>query len=131
MKPNVWESRTNILIQDLGVNIGLSAPYFRLIYPDFKIVLVEQSSRNIELAIRNTALTEFEYMIGAIADKEMRSTLVDLGEVSDGFRVEESIDGKLTTFTVNGLLEKYSQFLFIVKIDIEGYESQLFISKKE
>lgn len=119
------------LIIDLGANIGLSSLYFGLVYPGSTIILVEPSIRNMELAKRNTKSLDCIYMLNAISNKSMRVRLVDPGIGPDGFRVEVANEGEIQAITVNELLQTYHQEPFIIKIDIEGFESQLFSSNTE
>ncbi len=117
------------LIVDLGANIGASAMFFMLTYPDARVVAVEPDKENCELLSRNTSGFDCICVEGVIASGKGRANLVDPGIGSWGFRTEIDGGGKLETFTVPELIEQHGGeqfFPFIVKIDIEGAESELF-----
>lgn len=114
------------LILDLGSNIGLSALYFSLTIPNAEIVLVEPSNRNMEIARQNTRGLKCHYVNGAIASGKSRISLVDPGLGPDSYRVCMEEDGLIETYTVNEILNSFNSTPYLVKIDIEGSELNLF-----
>jgi hypothetical protein len=114
------------LVLDLGGNIGLSALYFSLTIENSTVVIVEPSERNMILAKKNTRGRNFIYIRGAISSKKGKVKLIDPGLGSDAYRVELESDGPIETFTVNEILEATKIKPFLVKIDIEGFEDDLF-----
>ena len=119
------------LILDLGSNIGISALYFSLTIPNAHIILVEPSQRNMDIAKKNTKAFNCNYVTGAIASSKLRMNLVDPGLGPDAFRVEINENGSVETFTVNELLESFETNPFLIKIDIEGSEANLFESNTD
>ncbi len=119
------------VILDLGSNIGLSALYFSLTIPNAEIILVEPSPRNMDIAKRNTKGCKCHYVIGAIASSKSKLRLVDPGLGPDGYRVELNEGGLVETFTVGELIQPLDSNPFLIKIDIEGFESNLFESNTD
>lgn len=114
------------LILDLGGNIGLSAIYFSLTIKNSTIILVEPSERNINLAKKNTKGRNCIYLQGAISSNKAKVKLVDPGKGSDAYRVEIDDSGPIQTFTINEILGLTDINPYLVKIDIEGFEQDLF-----
>lgn len=117
------------LIIDLGANIGASATYFLLTYPSARVLAVEPDRDNFELLVANTANSDCISLRGAAASQKGSVSLVDPGLGAWGMRTQLGA-GPLETFTVPELMEKHSNnnqfFPFIIKIDIEGAEAELF-----
>lgn len=114
------------LVLDLGGNIGLSALYFCLTIENATVVIVEPSERNILLAKKNTIGQDCIYIEGAISSKKGKAKLLDPGLGSDAYRVELDSAGSINVYTVNELIQNLSIKPFLVKIDIEGFEYNLF-----
>lgn len=119
------------IILDLGSNIGISALYFSLTIPNAEIILVEPSQRNMDIAKRNTKDCNCHYIVGAIASSKSKLSLVDPGLGPDAYRVELNDVGLVDTFTVDELIQPLDNNPFLIKIDIEGFESNLFESNTD
>lgn len=136
---NVYESlsaKGAPLILDLGANIGLSSVYFRHVWPQAKIVAVEPSTDNF--AVLKTNLggdSKSEPLLAGISSKASRLALNDEAAEKNAFTtkvlepgVADGVDG----ITVPDILARFPEsggyFPFIAKIDIEGFESDLFAS---
>ena len=117
------------LIIDLGANIGASAMYFLLSYPNSRVVAVEPDTGNFELLASNSRDFDCIAIKGVAASQKGYARVCDPGYGHWGFRTEIDADGETETFTVPELMDKYGGekfFPFIIKIDIEGAESELF-----
>lgn len=122
------------LIIDLGANIGASAMYFALSYPNSKVIAVEPDPGNFELLSKNMHAFDCIPVKAAVASEKGYVKLCDPGYGHWGFRTEVDTDGEIETVTVPELVSKYGGegfFPFIVKIDIEGAEAELFSSNSE
>lgn len=118
------------LILDLGANIGLVSSYFHQIYPEARIVAVEPDEGNCELARQNLP-DRSTLLKSAISSKAGHANLVDTGR-NCGFRVEPTSDGGVNMITVPAILEEFREARpFLIKIDIEGFEEDLFSSNLE
>jgi FkbM family methyltransferase len=116
------------LIVDCGANIGLSARYFATEYPSAKIVGLEPDIGNA--AIARTQCKNFnkvEIRQAAIGAESGFATVENPNVDANEFRTRRTSVGDVNVVTINQLLEEFSNAeLFIVKIDIEGFESDLF-----
>jgi FkbM family methyltransferase len=117
------------LILDLGANIGATALYFSVEYPDSKIVAVEPEKHNVELLKLNCKNLNAVVLEGAIASRPGKLFLQDPGMGDWGFRVGASGEYQVDLFTVDAILElvgRDNMAPLICKIDIEGAEKDLF-----
>lgn len=131
---DIKDSGAHPLIIDCGANIGLASKYFSQTYPSAKIIAIEPDKANIQQAKFNNDSFNVSFLEAAIASTEARGDLIDPGLGNNAFRVAESSDGNLNMFSVNSIIkdaeEKHLQ-PFIIKIDIEGFESELFSRNTE
>ena len=123
--------RTPVII-DGGANIGASALWFTRQYPDARVVAVEPDTDNFRLLKFNTAACEniepVQAALGAEPGFVEVTNAVGLGWAAQTKRVDTGTPivmiGDIPTSVEGGKL-------FIVKIDIEGFESDLFSSGLE
>lgn len=122
------------LIVDCGANIGLSARYFAEEYPLAKIVAIEPDFGNIELAKANCADKEnVDFRNCAIGSTSGFVTIANTEDFSNAFRTEinNSTDG-IPLVTMEDILTEFEDHeLFLVKVDIEGFEDDLFSKNTE
>lgn len=131
---NIYKSLTenNIkpLILDLGANIGASAVFFGMTYPNSKIVAIEPNKSNFDILKKNTNHLDIISELAAIDSENGTCILSDPGEGEWGYRTIENKDGvevnkiSLRDITFN-MLHK-GHIPLICKIDIEGAEINLF-----
>lgn len=117
------------LIIDCGGNIGLASRYFAENYPKAKVVCIEPDPSNLAQAKRNNLSANIVFMESAIGSEKNRGKIIDPGLGNNGYRISCAEDGATEIISINGLLEQYAapdHVPFIVKIDIEGFESELF-----
>ena len=114
-------------------NIGLSAAYFARCFPAARILGIEPEAGNVALARRNCAANGFSqvsFLQAAIASAPHKGgAVVDPGLGAWGFRVDPAAPGDLEFVSVDGLIEAPANaglVPFIIKIDIEGFERDLF-----
>jgi FkbM family methyltransferase len=120
------------LILDCGANIGISADYFAQHYPAARIVAIEPDRDNIELARRNCATPQVEFLHAGIAAEDGRGAVVDLGLGAWAIRTERAEDGPIAMLSVATILERYPDAVpLLIKIDIEGFEQELFSKNTE
>jgi FkbM family methyltransferase len=130
--------RKAALIIDAGANIGASPVFFASTFPKARVVAIEPEKDNFELLSANTQGLSVECIHGAVACMPGLADLIDPGEGSWGFRTSNLVDGKPTNqtiqcITINEIYEAHTHgyFPFIVKIDIEGGEHNLFSEATE
>jgi FkbM family methyltransferase len=119
------------VILDLGANIGLSACYFHLLWPEARIIAVEPDPDNARLLRENVAGFDAIVVEGAAAGKSGRTRIVDSQVEKNAVRVT-AVDcdglGDVEAVSVPDLLQRHGHggAPFIAKIDIEGGERDLF-----
>jgi FkbM family methyltransferase len=128
---NQVEQSKSKLILDLGANIGVAAVYFSIVFPDSHIVCLEPASGNLNLLKTNTkGLNNIEILHGAIGSQDGELSLFDPGIGNNGFRTfGPQVDEveRVKSYSVHTVLELFpSSEPFLIKIDIEGAEKQLF-----
>lgn len=130
---SLYRAAVRPLIIDAGANIGASAVWLALTYPNATVLAVEPERRNFECLVRNTK--EFPSVVpihAAISSRRGSLFLSDPGQGDWGFRTSsDAVDGsyEVPALTLDDLLDREpdaSPFMF--KIDIEGAEADLFES---
>lgn len=126
------------LVVDAGANIGASPVFFVDHIPGAKVVAIEPHADNFSLLKRNVEGLDVEPLHAAIASTRGRARVVDPGEGHWGYRTENlngdmAARGTVARLTVGGIYQKHSDmcFPFLVKIDIEGGEGDLFSANTE
>lgn len=125
------EPKTPKLILDIGANIGISVVFYSVTYPDSTVVAIEPSSQNIELLKKNVEpYKKVSFLQAAIGPVDGTVKLFDPGIGNNGFRTFGQIGDVLEdvdVVSINSLLEAYKEYIpFLVKIDVEGAEKELF-----
>jgi FkbM family methyltransferase len=126
---DILKSGRTPLIIDCGGNIGLAAKYFADEYPSAKVVSIEPNAGNVEAARRNCSgynnITVDQAAIGPSSgfveidnqDAEANAYRVSVTDRTSGIKMK----------TVTDIASEFDRCsLFIVKIDIEGFEADLF-----
>jgi FkbM family methyltransferase len=116
------------LVIDCGGNIGLASRYFSMTYPGSKIICVEPDRENIIQGKLNN-LSNIYFYEAAIGSSDSHGTIIDLGLGNDAYRISNDGVGDIRIISINSLLNE-PEFVdtrpFIIKIDIEGFENELF-----
>ena len=121
------------LILDLGANNGASARWFAREYPEASIVAVEPDPDNARICRMNTEGFRVEVVAAAIGGSPGHVSLDTATKASVSYTTTRSDDGGVPVVTVGQILADHGtdHELFIVKIDIEGFEDDLFASDTE
>lgn len=119
------------LIVDLGANIGLSAAYFSLMWPQATVVAVEPEAANFEqLMVNARERPQIVPLHRAASNRHEMVAIANPDTDPVGFQTRRCEGEGIQTVTVPELLQKFSwrdgYLPFILKVDIEGYESALF-----
>lgn len=118
------------LIIDGGGNIGTAAVYFATKFPSAHIVSVEPDGANFSLIQRNCERLDVEPVHAAFGAREGWLVVTDLGRGEWGYVTRPEGDGeRVPAITLEKLVRDkksagYSPF--ILKLDIEGAEKDLF-----
>lgn len=126
------------LIVDAGANIGVTTLFFATIIPNASIVAIEPDLENFKLLELNVRGLQVEPLRGAVASKPGLARVVDPGIGHWGYRTETIEDGSgahqvVPRLTINDIYRQRAArcFPFIVKVDIEGGEADLFSASTE
>jgi FkbM family methyltransferase len=126
------------LIVDAGANIGATAVYFVLTFPNSSVVAIEPDRGNYNLLSKNTQGLRVKAHHAAVCSTKGRARVFDPGEGHWGYRTRALEDGEVDAgsvprLTINDLYNAYcsDHFPFIVKVDIEGAERDLFAKATE
>jgi FkbM family methyltransferase len=117
------------VIIDGGANIGLFSVFMKNKYPDAKIICVEPDVENFKILQSNTGCYDNVYCENCgIWDKNTKLNVYDKFNLGKwGIICEESPEGKISSVSIDFLLEKYNvKQVDILKLDIEGSEKQVF-----
>ena len=118
------------LIIDAGANIGATSVFFAMTFPTALVVAIEPEEHNFDLLSKNTEGLDRSCIRAALASEPGCAVVLDSGSGNWGFRTQRSeSDNGLPCITLNSLYDQILSrefFPFIVKIDIEGAEQELF-----
>lgn len=123
-----YDGCKNPLIIDAGANIGASAVWFAQTFPRAVVSAVEPHAANFQLLLHNVRALKVRPVMGALAKEAGTVQLFDPGEGDWGFRTGDAEGlplGNVQAYTLADLIEPDDD-PFILKIDIEGGEADLF-----
>jgi FkbM family methyltransferase len=120
------------LIVDLGANIGAASRWYALRYPRAHIVAVEPDRSNAELCRRNTAGQDVGVITAAVGSTPGFVSVSDDSDEKWAITTTRDDRGGIPICLVNDIVRSVPDAeLFIVKVDIEGFEADLFSANTE
>ena len=121
------------LIVDLGANNGVAARWFLKQYPRAHIVAVEPDAENARMCRLNTDGYSVEVLQAAAGSAPGKVELDTSSDNSVSFTTARVADGGVDIVTLPQIIADHADDheLFIVKIDIEGFEDDLFSANTE
>jgi FkbM family methyltransferase len=125
------------LIIDCGGNIGLASIWFAMQFPDAVLYSVEPDRENFELLKLNTSNfgTRIRPLLGGIWNQSGFLKIVNPESGSAAFRVDisnERSDDSIRAYTIAEICALAGvESPFIVKIDIEGAQANLFMNNTD
>ena len=126
---DILNSGKKQLIVDVGANIGASVVWFSVNFPGSHIMAFESDVPNFELLAANSSGLDVEIHNVALGSADGWVSLIDPGRGESAYRTVLSEHGTRRLVSLPRILsEKISKgFIpFIIKIDIEGGEDNLF-----
>jgi FkbM family methyltransferase len=127
---NIVKKNLKPLIIDCGGHIGLASKYFSIIYPHAKIILIKPEIENFNQAKKNNLNNNnVKFLNCAIGSTNTRCKIFNPGIGNWGYRIDKNNQGDGNIISVNKILKelkKKNEIPFIIKIDIEGFENELF-----
>ena len=129
-----WDYDINVpvdpkIIIDLGANVGLASVYFANRFPNAKICALEPNDENYAVACKNVKeYANVKMVHGAIWNTAEKIHLIDKGYGEASFMVESGPGtNSVNAYTVKTVMEMMkTNFIDILKIDIEGTEKEIF-----
>jgi len=125
------------LIIDCGGNIGLAAVWFAIQFPEAVIFTVEPEENNFEVLKLNTEYfdRQIKALMGGVWNESGYLRIINPDSGSAAFRVEhseEKTSDSMRAYTIAEICELAGvKSPFIVKLDIEGAQADLFSSNTE
>lgn len=119
--------RTPVVI-DGGANVGASAIWFAQRFPEAKVVAIEPDDGNFDLLTRNTAAHSNVAPMRAALGAEAGFVAVRNWGPGWAVRTERAVDGLPIVTVPQAVASVADGGLFLAKIDIEGFERDLFAS---
>lgn len=123
------------IILDCGANIGFSAYWLGVEFPQATIIAVEPDDDNARLAEHNNRhCSNVKILRAAVAPVDGRLTLTNTDQGSDAFRTVPDDAGEVKGYSIATLVSMAcgnSDCLLLAKIDIEGFENELFSSNTD
>jgi FkbM family methyltransferase len=126
------QGRTPVII-DGGANIGAASIYFADAYPSAAVLAVEPDPANAEACRRNTAgRSAITVLEAALGSEPGRVALVNPAGEAWAVQTARSEAGTTPVLTIDDVLARVPDAVpLIVKIDIEGFEADLFSRNTE
>tara|TARA_B100001250_G_scaffold219981_1_gene188714 strand:- start:1092 stop:1934 length:843 start_codon:yes stop_codon:yes gene_type:complete len=122
------------LIIDCGSNIGASSVYFNKIFPESNILSIEPDKNSFEFSKRNINFKNSLLINKAINCEKNKVNF--FSDIKDNRASKVSLKGGdiVESATINEIIEDLkprNNKPFLIKIDIEGFESKLFSKNYE
>jgi len=127
---SILDSGGRPVIIDAGANVGAASLWFRLNYPEAAVVAVEPDPNNLIVLKKNAMSRNIKVLDAAIGSEEGFVSICNVGE-SWAVQTTRSDSGLKVVTIEDSLRDIDDGVLFIVKIDIEGFESDLFSRNTE
>jgi FkbM family methyltransferase len=131
---NILKKNLKPLIIDCGAHIGLATKYFSLIYPHSKLICIEPVIDNFNQAkINNLEYHNVEFLNKAVGAEDGRGSIDNSKLGNNAYRINRNEEGDINIISVNSILKNLKEDIipFIIKIDIEGFENELFSKNTE
>jgi len=117
------------IVIDAGANIGASTVFFAMEFPRGRVIAIEPEPNNCVLLRQNCKALNYELIEGGVAGEEGIAFLVDPGRGDWGFMLSKQGDHPVRMQSLTKIIDEQIEHggtPFIVKIDIEGGEADLF-----
>jgi FkbM family methyltransferase len=118
------------IIIDAGANVGAASIWFSKLFPKARIFAIEPDRDNAELCRLNTHMRgNIKVIEGAVGSEPGRVSQSNPEKQRWSIRTTRSSDGEVPIWTMSQIIleEGHPASLFLVKIDIEGFEDDLFV----
>ena len=126
---SIVKSGKTPLIIDCGSNIGLSTIYFAELFPEAKIVSIQPEINNFNLMKKNcNKLKNVIFLNAAIGSEKGFVSIANSHGDNNSFRtvISKKLNSIELVLLNDIFIQNHTDVPFIVKIDIEGFENNLF-----
>lgn len=128
----IIDNKKKPLLIDCGSNIGSSTEYFNRIFKNIFSIMIEPNPESAIFSVENIYNKDHIILNKAISSKKKTVMIDDTSKDNRASKISNLFGKEIDTITVTDLLSKYQNTTpFIIKIDIEGYEKDLFESNVE
>jgi len=118
------------IIIDCGANIGLNTYHLSVLFPESIVIGIEPDPTNFKIATYNCRnLSNVRLLNAAISSKMQKLEITNKHSSPNSFITTPSKNGDVLAYTIFDVLKIYNLSLnniFIIKVDIEGFEKDLF-----
>ncbi len=123
----IIDNKKKPLLIDCGSNIGSSTEYFSRIFKNIFSIMIEPNPESVKFSRENIYNKDHIIINKAISSKKKTVMIDDSNKDNRASRISNLGGKRIDTITITDLLSKYQNTTpFIIKIDIEGYEKDLF-----
>ena len=122
------------VIVDAGAYVGAASIWFSTQFPEARILAIEPNWENAELCRLNTrGRPNVKVIEAAIGSEPGTVSLSNYAKQAWAFRTTRTADGEIAVCTIPHVIldEQRAASLFLAKIDIEGFEDDLFAKNNE
>jgi FkbM family methyltransferase len=123
------------LIVDTGANIGASSVYFALCFPKSRIIAIEPEPENFAILRKNVDGLNVHCVQAALSSSGGMTRVIDPGRGHWSYRTDRAGSGpEVPCVTMLQLFQEHARppyTPFLLKIDIEGGEKELFEADTE
>lgn len=123
------------VVLDCGANIGCSTYWLATEFPQATVLAIEPDGANAAIAEHNTRnCPNVRVLRAAVSAHDGRLRIANMGASSDSFRTEVAQEGDIPGYSIASLLAQAGASpseLLMAKIDIEGFEQDLFSANTE
>lgn len=121
------------VIVDAGANVGFTSVFFANKYPEAKIIAIEPDEGNFEMLVKNTEkYDQVKGLKAALVSSQQKFSVSRESKEEWSYQVVPDQSGSVDGITIESiLLSEEIDRINLLKIDIEGWEADLFSKNTE
>jgi FkbM family methyltransferase len=133
LKKKLTNNLDKKLIIDCGANIGTSSIFFQKLFSNSKIITIESNEKNFSLLKKNCDNNFYNINCAIASDNFFYKDIEKLDNRGNTIQISD-IPTQKRSVTINEIINLYKETdynFFLIKIDIEGNEKDLFSKNTE